>query len=440
MLTKILVVEDDEVQRGLLAQMLSARGHFVETASDGLEAVRKVRIGAFDVVLMDYRMPQIDGLAAARLITHLTDPSCRPRLIGISATPEALPASTDCSPALFDAVMAKPCAAEPLLKAVRGPSSDQPGQVADAPWRDQPAAAAPRHAPPTRRQAAQTLPDPIRVMVVDDDATSRGIASAALEAAGCLVQSCADGFEALQILARCKIDVVVLDLLMPDIDGLATARLAFEFLSRADRPRMIALTSAPDQLAARETGSVSLFDMILSKSSALSAVIDAVRQSAEYHCRCATRPVIGFDELTCLTTLFPPPPMPPPPRPGETHSERLLEDLPPALDAAIFGQVAACLPRPTLAASLRTLLGRAEDLLQVVCDGTLDSPELVHATHALAGSAGLLGFRRLSEACLAYERATLHDPSGAAVALANLPSAIRQSLVELARLSAELGC
>ena len=49
----------------MLAAALAAVGHVVETCSDGLDAVWRIREGRFDIVLMDYLMPEIDGLATA---------------------------------------------------------------------------------------------------------------------------------------------------------------------------------------------------------------------------------------------------------------------------------------------------------------------------------------------------------------------------------------
>jgi diguanylate cyclase (GGDEF)-like protein/PAS domain S-box-containing protein len=63
-----------------------------------------------------------------------------------------------------------------------------------------------------------------RILVVDDDATSRGIARAALEAAGCVVSEAVDGLEALAVFDRATPDLVLLDVEMPGLDGLAVCR------------------------------------------------------------------------------------------------------------------------------------------------------------------------------------------------------------------------
>lgn len=67
----VLVVDDDPALRGLFADLLSEQGCRVSTAADGAEAVRAVRQSRPDLVLIDYEMPELDGLAAAREIRAL---------------------------------------------------------------------------------------------------------------------------------------------------------------------------------------------------------------------------------------------------------------------------------------------------------------------------------------------------------------------------------
>ena len=62
--SRILVVDDDDVHRGMLRTMLRSWGFTVEEASDGDEAVEMVRNQTFDVVLTDVRMARMDGIKA----------------------------------------------------------------------------------------------------------------------------------------------------------------------------------------------------------------------------------------------------------------------------------------------------------------------------------------------------------------------------------------
>ncbi len=67
-MAKILYVEDHPAQRDILAQMLELGGFEVETAADGKEGVDKALSWLPDVILMDLRMPRMDGFEAIELI------------------------------------------------------------------------------------------------------------------------------------------------------------------------------------------------------------------------------------------------------------------------------------------------------------------------------------------------------------------------------------
>jgi CheY-like chemotaxis protein len=66
-LARILIAEDEEAVRSLLARALARDGHTVTTASDGAEALDILdrQNGAFELLLADIRMPVMDGIALA---------------------------------------------------------------------------------------------------------------------------------------------------------------------------------------------------------------------------------------------------------------------------------------------------------------------------------------------------------------------------------------
>ena len=64
---RILVVDDNEVNRDVASMMLE-KDHHVRTAANGLEALKALAASAYDIVLMDVQMPLMDGLATAAVI------------------------------------------------------------------------------------------------------------------------------------------------------------------------------------------------------------------------------------------------------------------------------------------------------------------------------------------------------------------------------------
>jgi len=65
---RILLVEDNEMNRDMLSRRLVRRGHEVAIAVDGLEGVAKALEGGWDLILMDMSLPEVDGWEATRRI------------------------------------------------------------------------------------------------------------------------------------------------------------------------------------------------------------------------------------------------------------------------------------------------------------------------------------------------------------------------------------
>lgn len=82
---RVLLVEDVELNRVLIADKLRAYGHEVVTAEDGQEAVALAARERFDVVLMDVRMPGMDGVEATRQIRKLPPPAGAVPVLALSA-------------------------------------------------------------------------------------------------------------------------------------------------------------------------------------------------------------------------------------------------------------------------------------------------------------------------------------------------------------------
>lgn len=107
---RVLVVEDEPVNRFVVRGMLDRLGHEVDTAATGEEALQKARAATYDVVLMDLHLPGLDGIAATRklLAEH-------PALRVIALTANAFPEDeARCREAGMSGFLAKPLRFEEL--------------------------------------------------------------------------------------------------------------------------------------------------------------------------------------------------------------------------------------------------------------------------------------------------------------------------------------
>jgi len=115
---RVLAADDNPTNRKVVELMLGAAGAEVVSVENGAEAVDAWRGGAFDVVLMDLRMPVMDGLAAIRAIRRAETPGLpRAPIIVISAntSPDDREASTEAG---ADRHIGKPLRAEELFAAI----------------------------------------------------------------------------------------------------------------------------------------------------------------------------------------------------------------------------------------------------------------------------------------------------------------------------------
>jgi CheY-like chemotaxis protein len=101
-----LIADDDELNRDMLDRMLRRLGWSVDTASDGSQAIAACQASHYDVVLLDIRMPGMQGFEVARHIrlAHATSGSPSPRLVAVTGTDRLEDAGFN----LFDGYLQKP--------------------------------------------------------------------------------------------------------------------------------------------------------------------------------------------------------------------------------------------------------------------------------------------------------------------------------------------
>ena len=104
---RVLFVEDNQMNRRVIAEMLRAGGVDMDEAEDGPSGLAMIDANAYDLILMDLRMPGMDGLTAIREIRTRTDAKARLPVIVVTADTGA-DLEADCQAAGADDVIRKP--------------------------------------------------------------------------------------------------------------------------------------------------------------------------------------------------------------------------------------------------------------------------------------------------------------------------------------------
>jgi PAS domain S-box-containing protein len=234
---RVLIVDDNAANRQILTLQVEAWGMRSRATGSPIEALDWVHRGdSFDVALLDLQMPDMDGLTLARKMHAKGD-----RSGGLSPHVPVI---------LLTSIQWSGTAAEPgvtafLTKPIK-PSQlyNVLVQVFALESEDAPRADTARESP-FDAEMAQRLP--LRILVAEDNIINQQVALSFLERLGYRADVAANGLEVLSSLRRQAYDVVLMDVQMPEMDGLEATRrirqLSSTELAAEMQPRIIAMTA-----------------------------------------------------------------------------------------------------------------------------------------------------------------------------------------------------
>jgi CheY-like chemotaxis protein/HPt (histidine-containing phosphotransfer) domain-containing protein len=222
-------------------------------------------------------------------------------------------------------------------------------------------------------------PSGLRVLLVDDIAMNREVIGAFLRAAGHEVLLATSGQEAVRSVSEQAFDLILMDLRMPEMDGLEATR----HIRAMPAPRgwipILALTAYtfPEQVAqCREAG----MDGHIAKPVDYATLVRAIDDA-----------IAGVSES--WVSHSPPPPLAGPEEPA-----------PAGFDRAVFDQMLEFLPPDEIIQNLQLLRAQEEQLLELL-DAPVVPELLAETAHTLASAAGMFGFTALSTVSRSFQHA-----------------------------------
>jgi CheY-like chemotaxis protein/HPt (histidine-containing phosphotransfer) domain-containing protein len=220
---RILIVDDNATNREIVTRHARSWGMEPVAMELPAAALELVATGEpFDVAVLDMMMPEIDGLTLAREIRRHRSQSELPLLLltSLGRLPQLQ------SEGVFSAQLAKPLKASQLYNTLiqllsAGRAGEDGERVADG------------------KRARSAL----RILLAEDNAMNQKVALRLLERLGYRADVATNGLEAIAALERQTYDVVLMDVQMPELDGLDATRRICDRWQTENRPHIIAMTA-----------------------------------------------------------------------------------------------------------------------------------------------------------------------------------------------------
>jgi PAS domain S-box-containing protein len=221
---RVLIVDDIETNRRMLTLQLSRWGMTwvdVPTGEEGLLLLEKGE--QFDAALIDFQMPNMDGIMVARQIGRTLKAHPLPLILISSQTGDI--SITELNQAGFSAVLAKPLRQNLLRSTLQQVFRNPTGAISPP--------------PPTE----VVIFVPLNILVVEDNLTNQKVARQILRRLGYETDMVSNGKEALVEVRKKTYDLILMDIHMPELDGLEATREIRKISSPTVPPMIIALTA-----------------------------------------------------------------------------------------------------------------------------------------------------------------------------------------------------
>lgn len=227
---RLLIVDDNATNRQILDKQASSWGMLTRVTASGAEALKLLhQEECFDLAILDMQMPDLDGCSLAIEIHQLEAYQSLPLVMLTSLGFYSLERSK--IDQHFAAYLTKPIKQSLLFDTLINVLGSQKVRVHTKPIDVSP------------RTDSLGQKQPLRILLAEDNSTNQKVALHLLERMGYRADIAANGLEALDALRRQVYDVILMDVHMPEMDGLTATRQICQEWEIDSRPRIIAMTA-----------------------------------------------------------------------------------------------------------------------------------------------------------------------------------------------------
>jgi len=262
---RVLVADDHEINRRAVQLVLKPMGAEITAVCDGRAAVEAAKAETFDLIVMDVRMPEMDGREASRRIRAEEGPNQSTPIVAVTADTEKDDMAA-CRDAGMNWFVGKPIDPAALIKTV--------AQALETAQEEAEAAQ-------NVEAAAEAEPEddtrPLRVLVADDHEINRRAVQLVLEPAGAHVTTVNDGKQAFEATQREAFDLIVMDIRMPEMDGREATRHIRATPGPNQHIPVIAVTAEVDSQACFDAGMNFFVSKPIDPGRLMAAVIEAIQ-------------------------------------------------------------------------------------------------------------------------------------------------------------------
>jgi CheY-like chemotaxis protein len=257
---RMLIVDDNATNRRVLELQTSKWGMASRATESAREALRWVEEdGAFDLAILDMHMPEMDGVALAREIRKRKG-SLPLVLFSSLGRREAGDGES-----LFADYLTKPLRQSQLFDTLVGLLGQEAASRAE-----------PEAPGPSRIDPELATRHPLRILLAEDNVVNQKLALRILQQMGYRADVASNGLEAVESVQRQVYDVVLMDVQMPEMDGLDAAREICSRWGPRERPRIVAMTANAMQ-GDREMCLAAGMDDYMTKPIRVERLVEALR-------------------------------------------------------------------------------------------------------------------------------------------------------------------